>query len=87
MHRLQLIFAWSELCLIAKLLSVLMIGLVSCDVVNAAQPLTNTDAAVADFNAGLEAYKRKDYATAFRDLKPLAERGDARAQESNRSMN
>ncbi len=80
MHLLQLIFAWSELHLIAKL-TVLTIGLVFCEVVNAAQPLTNTDAALADFNAGLEAYKRKDYATAFRELKPLAERGDVRAQD------
>jgi len=31
--------------------------------------------AMADYNAGIAAYQRGDYATAFRELKPLAERG------------
>ena len=34
----------------------------------------------ADFDAGLAAYKRGDYATALRELRPLAEQGDASAQ-------
>jgi hypothetical protein len=36
--------------------------------------------AIADFDAGMAAYKRGDYATAFREFKPLAEKGDAVAQ-------
>ena len=34
----------------------------------------------ADFQAGLDAYKRGDYATALREWRPLAEQGDASAQ-------
>lgn len=34
----------------------------------------------ADFVAGMAAYKSGDYATAFRELKPLAEQGNAEAQ-------
>jgi len=34
----------------------------------------------ADFQAGVDAYKRKDYATALREWQPLAEQGDARSQ-------
>jgi len=34
----------------------------------------------ADFNAGVAAAKRKDFATAMKEWMPLAERGDARAQ-------
>ncbi len=34
----------------------------------------------ADFQAGLEAYKRGDYATALEELRPLAEQSDASAQ-------
>ena len=34
----------------------------------------------ADFVAGLEAYKRGDYATALTEWRPLAEQGDAAAQ-------
>ena len=36
--------------------------------------------AIADFDAGMTAYKRGDFATAFRELKPLAEDGVPRAQ-------
>ena len=36
--------------------------------------------AYADFEAGLEAYKRGDYETALREFKPLAEQGIAEAQ-------
>ena len=36
--------------------------------------------ASADFQKGLTAYKSKDYATALRELKPLAKQGDADAQ-------
>ena len=38
--------------------------------------------ALADFNAGLKAYEEKNYATALKEWKPLAERGDARAQNN-----
>jgi TPR repeat protein len=34
----------------------------------------------ADFQAGMDAYKHGDYATALREWRPLAERGDAAAQ-------
>ncbi len=34
----------------------------------------------ADFKAGVEAYARGDYATAFKEWRPLAEQGDADAQ-------
>ncbi len=34
----------------------------------------------ADYQAGLEAYQRGDYATALKEWRPLAEQGDARAQ-------
>ena len=33
----------------------------------------------ADFQAGVAAYDRGDYATAFREMKPLAEQGNASA--------
>ena len=36
--------------------------------------------ACTDFEAGEEAYDRGDYATALKEFRPLAERGDARAQ-------
>lgn len=35
---------------------------------------------VADFNAGLDAYDRGDFATALKEWRPLAEDGDASAQ-------
>jgi TPR repeat protein len=34
----------------------------------------------ADFQAGMDAYNRKDYSTALREWRPLAEQGDAGAQ-------
>ena len=34
----------------------------------------------ADFQAGNDAYNRKDYATALREWRPLAEQGNAHAQ-------
>ena len=34
----------------------------------------------ADFQAGLDAYKSGDYATALKEWRPLAEQGDASAQ-------
>ena len=34
----------------------------------------------ADFQAGLEAFERDDYATALKELRPLAEQGNAEAQ-------
>ena len=34
----------------------------------------------ADFKKGFKTYQRKDYATALREFKPLAEQGDAEAQ-------
>ena len=36
----------------------------------------------ADFVVGLDAYNRGDYATTLRELGPLAEQGDAKAQHS-----
>ena len=43
-------------------------------------------AAMADFAAGLEAYKRGDYATAMREWRPLVEQGDAESQANLGSM-
>jgi TPR repeat protein len=37
-------------------------------------------AAAADFNTGLEAYQKKDYATAAKEWRALANKGDTRAQ-------
>ena len=34
----------------------------------------------ADFDSGVTAYDRGDYAVALREFRPLAEEGDARAQ-------
>jgi len=34
----------------------------------------------ADFDAGVAAFERGDYATAFREFKPLAEKGETAAQ-------
>jgi|SRR6056300_494473 TPR repeat protein len=34
----------------------------------------------ADFQDGVRAYKQEDYRTAFREWRPLAEQGEARAQ-------
>ena len=39
-----------------------------------------TVAKAVDFQAGWEAYKRSDYAAALRELRPLAEQDDAKAQ-------
>jgi peptidoglycan hydrolase-like protein with peptidoglycan-binding domain len=36
--------------------------------------------ALADYNDGIAAYENRDYATAQRELQPLADRGDPRAQ-------
>lgn len=36
----------------------------------------------ADYQAGMDAYNRRDYATALHEWQPLAEQGDARAQFS-----
>ncbi len=36
----------------------------------------------ADFEAGLEAFDQGDYATALKELRPLAEQGDAPAQNT-----
>ena len=39
-----------------------------------------TTAVWADFETGMDAYDREDYATAVREWQPLAEQGDAQAQ-------
>ena len=51
----------------------------------AAAPLTFALAlaatpALADFDAGLEAYQQGDFATALKEWRPLAEAGEAKAQ-------
>ena len=38
-----------------------------------------------DYEKGLEAYDQGDYATALRELRPLAEQGHAAAQHTRRS--
>ncbi|MGU9957028.1 MAG: hypothetical protein ACNYPI_05120 [Arenicellales bacterium WSBS_2016_MAG_OTU3] len=40
----------------------------------------------ADFDAGEAAYERHDYATALREFRPLAEQGNAEAQNILSSM-
>ena len=55
------------LTLIAALCTGVILGLTAC-----------TDE--ADFNAGVAAYKRGDYATALREWRALAKQGDAKAQ-------
>ena len=44
--------------------------------------LACSDSAWADFKAGLESYKRGDYATALKEFRPLAQQGDADAQHN-----
>lgn len=41
-----------------------------------------TTMAWADYEAAMEAYKKADYAAALKELKPLADQGDARAQNT-----
>jgi len=38
--------------------------------------------AFADWQKGLDAYEKRDYATALKEMKPLAEQGDAAAQNN-----
>ena len=38
--------------------------------------------ALADFNAGIQAVERGDYGAAYKEFKPLADQGDARAQSN-----
>ncbi len=58
---------FAGLALIAALCAGFILGLTAC-----------TDE--ADFNAGVAAYKRGDYATALREWRPLAKQGNADAQ-------
>ena len=39
-----------------------------------------TQALASDFEAGMEAYERGDYAVALREFRPLAEQGHAKTQ-------
>ena len=42
--------------------------------------LVSTEGRCADFQKGWDAFNNEDYAAAFREWKPLAEQGDAKAQ-------
>ena len=42
--------------------------------------VTGAVASAQDFDAGLRAYNAGDYQTALKEWRPLAEKGDARAQ-------
>ena len=44
--------------------------------------LVGNPAVSADFQKGVDAYDRRDYATALREWKPLAEQGNADAQNN-----
>ncbi len=44
--------------------------------------LATTSITDADFDAGVRAYNRGDYASAFREFRALAEQGDAKAQNN-----
>ncbi len=70
---------FAGLALIAALCAGFTLGLTAC---TGEMPRTRaeTPPAEADFIAGVAAYKRGDYATAFRELRPLAEQGMAEAQ-------
>jgi uncharacterized protein len=46
----------------------------------------SSEGRTADLQKGLSAYKKKDYATALRELVPLAERGNPIAQSSLGAM-
>ena len=59
--------------LIRKLGLIVVIGLVGAGA---------SRSAWGGFKEGVAAYKRKDYATAFKELKPLAEQGNAIAQKN-----
>ena len=47
----------------------------SCFLLTLAAPIS-----AQDFDKGLAAYKKEDYATAFQEFKPFAEQGHAAAQ-------
>ncbi len=70
---------FAGLALIAALCAGFTLGLTACTD-ERARTGTETPPAEADFNAGVAAYKKGDYATALREFRPLAERGDAKAQ-------
>jgi TPR repeat protein len=56
--------------------SILHITFIICFL--AINPIPQANA--ADFDKGMEAYAKKDYAAALKELKPLAQQGDAKAQ-------
>ena len=51
-----------------------------CLVISALAFMLSLPVAAQDFQKGLEAYERGDYATALQVLRPLAKQGDAPAQ-------
>ncbi len=69
----------ASLALIAALCAGFTLGLTAC-ADERARTGAETPPAEADFNPGVAAYKRGDYATALRELRPLAEQGHASAQ-------
>jgi len=44
--------------------------------------LSVSQSAEGRYQEGLDAYKRKDFGTAFKELRPFAEQGDAVAQKN-----
>ena len=48
--------------------------------------LSSTEGWSADFQKGLDAFKRGDFVTAIREWEPLAKQGNARAQNNLGSM-
>ncbi len=73
------------LALIAALCGGFTLGLTAC-ADERARTGAETPPAEADFNAGVAAYKRGDYAAALRQWRPLAEQGHAKAQYSLGNM-
>ncbi len=70
---------FAGLVLIAALCAGFTLGLTAC-ADERARTGAETPPAEVDFNAGVAAYKQGDYATALRELRPLAEQGNTNAQ-------
>ena len=67
-----LAFTLAEAMMLRKLLMVLVVG--------AAVTVGSSSLAFSDFQDGLAAFQRRDYATALKEFRPLAEQGEALAQ-------
>ena len=63
---------WNMVQIVCQpMVKVALLALIMC--------LLNSGLTRADFQAGLDAYERKDYKAALKELQPLAESGDSKA--------